>query len=118
MLLLYIVPSIWLASAAQQKILLHALCSTAGNMSSLLYTMLSFVFFVQITPGGAGNLMVDVFGLVLWTPFGIFFMCSFALAVKSGRYFLTTEAVSPRHDLKCPLLMGLIHVDGGGLNAH
>ena len=46
------------------------------------------------------------------TPAGVSFMCPFAVAVESA------SAVRPGHEENWLLLMALIHVDGGGLNAH
>ena len=40
------------------------------------------------------------------------------MAVESGRRFWMIVAVRPGHELKKPLLMVLIQVDLGGLNAH
>ena len=66
---------------------------------------------------GAGSVMVGCLGRVDWTPAEVFFLWPLAVAVDGGRYLRTASAVRPGHDKKCLLLMALIHVDGGGLNA-
>ena len=113
----YIVPLIWSARAAQQKMWLHLLTSLLGARSALFYTMLMLLG-GSVTSGGAGVLRAGGFDWVLWTPLGTFFMCPLAVAVESGRYFLTAVGVRPGHDLKWPFFMASIHVDCGGLKAH
>jgi len=68
--------------------------------------------------GGAWILMIGCFGRVDLTPAGVFFMWPLAVAVESGRYFLTASVVRPGHEANCLLLIAVIHMDGGGLKAH
>ena len=81
-------------------------------------TCLIFAFGGMVIFGSAGSLMVGCLGWVDRTPAGVFFIWLLAVAVDGGRYLQMTSAVRPGHDKKCLLLMALIHVDGGGLNAH
>lgn len=72
----YVVPSIWSASAAQQKIWLTSLASCGGDISfgswGLMSLILAFGGIVML--GGAGMLMVGCLGRVDRTPAGVFFM--------------------------------------------
>ena len=114
------VPLIWLASAAQQKIWFTSLISCAGKRSLVrgAGTCLIIAFGGIVIFGGAGSLMVGCLGWVDRTSAGVFFIWPLAVAVDGGRYLRAASAVRPGHDEKCLLLMALIHVDGGGLNVH
>ena len=52
------------------------------------------------------------------TPASIFFRWPFAVEVDAGRYLQMALDMRPGQDVNRLLLMALIHVDGGGLNAH
>ena len=114
------VPLIWLASAAQQKIWFTSLILCAGKRSLVRGAgiCLIFAFGGMVIFGGAGSLMVGCLGWVDRMPAGVFFTHPLAVAMDGGRYLQTAAAVRLGHDKKCLLLMGLIHMDGGGLNAH
>ena len=81
-------------------------------------TCLIFAFGGMVIFGGAGSLMVGCLGRVDRMPARVFFIWPLAVAVDGGRYLQTASAVRPGHDEKCLLLMALIHVDSGRLNAH
>ncbi len=114
------VPLIWSASVAQQKIWFTSLISCAGKRSSGRGAgiCLIFAFGGMVIFGGAGSLMVGCFGWVDRTLAGVFFIRPLAVAVDGGRHLRTASAVRLGHDEKCLLLMVLIHVDSGGLNVH
>ena len=82
------------------------------------WDMLDFCFWWDGHFGGAGSLMLDCLGQVDWMPAGVFFIWPLAVAMDGGRYLWMASAVRPGHDKTCLLLMALIHIDGGGLNAH
>ena len=67
---------------------------------------------------GARTVLLGGLGCVYCTFWGVFFICPLYVAVDSGRYFFTAVVVSPGHDLKWPLAIAFIHVDGGSENTH
>ena len=113
------VPLIWSASVAQQKIWFTSLISCAGKRSSVRGAgiCLIFAFGGMVIFGGAGSLMVGCLGQVDRMLARDFFLCPLAVAVDGGRYLQMASAVRPGHDEKCLLLMALIHMDGSRLNA-
>ena len=114
------VPLIWLASAAQQKIWFTSLILCAGKRSLMIGAGICLIFALggMVIFGGAGSVMVGCLGWVDQMPAGVFFMWPLAVAVDGGRYLRMASAVRPGYDKKCLLFMALIHLDGGGMNAH
>ncbi len=68
--------------------------------------------------GGAAIVLVGGFGQVDLIPAGIFFVWPFAVVVDAGRYLQMAWDMRPGQEANWLVLMALIHVDGGGLNAH
>ena len=66
----------------------------------------------------SGRWYCRFFGACGSDPAQVFFMWPLAVAVDGGRCLWTASVVRPGYDEKLWLLMALIHVDGGGLNAH
>lgn len=79
---------------------------------------LTFAFGGMGIFGGAGILMIGCLGHMKWAPAGVFFMWALAMAIESSRYLWPALAVRPGQVLNCLLLIALIHMVGGGLNAH
>ena len=115
---MYVVPLSRSAIAAQQNTWLTSFSSAGGKRSSSLGTNWNLVIGGLTVVLGVAVGPVGCFGVVDRTPAGVFLRCPFAVAVDSGRYFRTASAVRPGQVWNCLLLMALIHVEGGGLNAH